>query len=152
MSPVKEIKRRLTLSRRSTFKRHQEKSQQEALLEGEGEDNEQYYCVFYPLYLACLSTNFNATWGPIGNWLGFYVQLQLKNIKSTGMRHTKYRVKLQKYMFIDDSYCRNGEIDTITVRVLKRLKMCLLSLSISATVRTHFLLAFCTQISIVVVI
>ena len=95
---------------------------------------------FYPLYIACLSTSFNITWGTIGNCFGIYVQPQLKSIKSTGVRHTKYRVKLQKYMFIDNSHCGNGEIDTSIVRVLKRFKMCRLSLYIGATVRTHFFL------------
>ena len=45
------------------------------------------------------------------------------------MQHTKYRVMLQKYKFTDDSYCKNGEIDTSTVLALKRLKMCLTSLT-----------------------
>ena len=54
------------------------------------------------------------------------------------MRHTKYRVKFQKYRFIDGSYCRNGEINTSTVRALKRLKMYVLwVLDIDPVVRTH---------------
>ena len=137
---MKEIKRRSTPLRRSTFKRHLEKSQQEALLKGGVGRQWTMLMFFYPLYIACLSTSFNITWGTIGNCFGIYVQPQLKSIKSTGVRHTKYRVKLQKYMFIDNSHCGNGEIDTSIVRVLKRFKMCRLSLYIGATVRTHFFL------------
>ena len=67
---VKEIKRCSNSSRRCIFFL----SQQEAVFEGGGR---QYAILlyFYPLYLACLSFDFNATLGPIGNWLGAYVPM-----------------------------------------------------------------------------
>ena len=63
VSAVKEIKRGTFTSRRSTLWVLWVLWVQDILL------------YFYPHCLACLSTDFNATLGSIGNWLGIYIYI-----------------------------------------------------------------------------
>ena len=69
------------------------------------------------------------------------------------MKCSKYRDRLQKYKFIDDSYWKSGEINTSAARAVEKFLNVSFESWTQAPPRSHvFSMSFCMQMLIVVVI